>query len=111
MVSGGLRWPAQFEATPQPAGSGAPAAFDSRGTIVAPELAIARFDLARVDFDIAGGRRCDPGRQVAAQPRQIRRLRRIFAGDRGIALVVLGDPVVETDRSHDRTTGTRRGAV
>ena len=39
------------------------------------------------------------------------RLRRIFACDRGIAVIVLGDPVVETDGSHDRPAGTRRGAV
>src|SRR4051795_11980236 len=101
MVSGGLRWPAQFEASPHPARSGALAAFRGRSTIVAPELAIARLDPGRVDFDIAGGGGCDPSRQLATQLRQVRRLRRIFAGDRGIALVILGDPVVETDSSHD----------
>src|SRR3954453_3014280 len=101
MVSGGLRWPAQFEASPHPARSGALAAFRGRSTIVAPELAIARLDAGRVDFDIAGGGRRNPGGHLRTQLRPIIRLCRKFAGDRGIALVILGAPVAEADSGHD----------
>src|SRR3954447_8236613 len=105
MVSGGLRWPAQFEASPHPARSGALAAFRGRSTIVAPELAVTRLDPGRVDFAIAGRRTRNPSRQVRPQLRQMRRLCRIFGCDRGIALVIIGAPVIETARSHDRPAG------
>src|SRR3954469_13834830 len=111
MVSGGLRWPAQFEASPHPARSGALAAFRGRSTIVAPELAVTRLDPGRVDFDIAGGGRRDPGRQLRAQLRQILGLLRKSLGDLDVAIVILGDPVIETDRSHDRPAGARRCTV
>src|SRR3954453_20447340 len=109
MVSGGLRWPAQFEASPHPARSGALAAFRGRSTIVAPELAVTRLDPGRVDFDIPGGGRCDPGRQLRAQLRQILGLLRKSLGDLDIAVVILGDPVAEADGGHDGGARTRGG--
>src|SRR6185437_2340842 len=90
-------------AKPGPAASITDAGPRSRRAIVAPELAITRLDTLRVDGDVSGRRACDSGGKIGPQSLQMRRHRCIFLRDCNIAVVILGDPVVEADGFQDRS--------
>ena len=97
---GGWRWKAAILIASNRVGSRSRA-------IVAPELPIARLDLSRVDRDISGRRIRDFGRKIRPQLLQMGGHRRIFLRDRKIAVVIVGDPVVETDGFQDGSGGAR----
>ena len=79
--------------------------------IVAPELPVAGLDALRVDRDVSGQRARDPNRKFGSQLLQIRGHSGKSLRDGNIAVVIGGDPVVETDGFEDGAARTRRRAV